>query len=122
MTKEAKDMSLEEIGRALTRKASSPLTPGTPLTQAARDFLFANVWKSDLSWREKRLISLTCTAIAGHQYPFETHVYAALESGDFTLDDLHAFALHLAAYAGFPVGAGAEMMIQKVVAEREKAK
>jgi 4-carboxymuconolactone decarboxylase len=119
MTKAAKDMTLEEIGKALTRTDTSPLTQGTPLTRAARDFLFANVWKSDLSWREKRLISLTCTAIAGHQYPFETHVYAALESGDFTVDELHDFALHVAAYAGFPVGAGAEMMIQKVCAARQ---
>ena len=109
-------MSLDEIGRRLIQKDTNPLHSGTPLMEASREFLFGRIWKSDLSFREKRLISLTCAAISGHHMPLETHVYAALKSGDFTVEELHAFALHVAAYAGFPVGAGTEMMIQKVVA------
>ena len=86
----------------------------TPLGEAAMDFVFGKIWNSPLSWREKRLISLTCAAISGHQLPLETHVRGALKSGDFSADDLHAVALHIAAYAGFPVGAGMEGMVQKV--------
>jgi 4-carboxymuconolactone decarboxylase len=120
MSNHADSQSLDEIQKRLTQRDSMPLGGDTPVTRASRDFLFAKVWTSDLSWREKRLISLTCTAIAGQRMPFETHVRAALESGDFSLDELHAFALHVAAYAGFPVGAGAEMMIQSVLTEGEK--
>jgi 4-carboxymuconolactone decarboxylase len=120
MTKPAKEMTLEEIGRTLTQSGSSPLPPNTPLTEASRDFLFAKIWKADLSWREKRLISLTCTAIAAHQYPLEIHVYAALKSGDFSLAELHDWALHVAAYAGFPMGAGAEAVIKKVCADLDQ--
>jgi 4-carboxymuconolactone decarboxylase len=84
------------------------------------EFLFGRVWNSKLSWREKRIISLTCAAISGHALPLETHVYGALKSGDLSKDDLHAFALHVAAYAGFPVGAGIEVAISKVSAQLAK--
>jgi 4-carboxymuconolactone decarboxylase len=117
MAKSASQMTLEEIGAALTQNGPSPLMPGTPLIDASRDFLFANVWKAQLSWREKRLISLTCAAIAAHRYPLEIHLYAALKSGDFAVDELHDWALHLAAYAGFPFGAGAETVIKTVCAD-----
>jgi 4-carboxymuconolactone decarboxylase len=120
MAKPANQMTLEEIGAVLTQSGPSPLMPDTPLTDASRDFLFADVWKSQLSWREKRLISLTCTAIAAHRYPLEIHLYAALKSGDFAVDELHDWALHLAAYAGFPFGAGAETMIKTVCADLDR--
>ena len=42
---------------------------------------------------------------------------AALQSGDFSVEDLQAVSVHLAAYAGFPVGAGFETMVQKVKSE-----
>lgn len=105
---------------AYVTQSDSPPIQNTPMSEAALDFVFGKVWNSKLSWREKRLISLTCAAISGHQFPLETHVYAALKSGDLTKDDLHAFALHVAAYAGFPVAAGVEMMIQKVAKELKK--
>jgi 4-carboxymuconolactone decarboxylase len=120
MANDTDGMTLDEIGFRLTQRDTTPLNKGTPLSEASREFLFGRIWKSDLSFREKRLISLTCAAISGHDMPLETHIYAALKSGDFTLDELHAFALHVAAYAGFPMGAGTEMMIQKVCAQMEK--
>lgn len=89
----------------------------TPLGDMAMEFVFGRVWNSKLSWREKRLISLTCAAISGHQLPLETHVRGALKSGDFTTEELSAFAVHVAAYAGFPVAAGVEGMIRKVSAD-----
>ena len=108
--------------RTMARVTQSDVVPiqNTPMAEASLDFVFNKVWNSKLSWREKRLISLTCTAISGHQLPLETHVYAALKSGDLSKDDLHDFALHIAAYAGFPVAAGVEMMIQKVAAQLNK--
>ena len=111
-------MNKDEIAERLRYVTQSDTVPiqNTPMSDAAMDFVFGKVWSSKLSWREKRLISLTCAAISGHQFPLETHVYAALKSGDLSKNDLHDFALHVAAYAGFPVAAGVEMMIQKVAA------
>ena len=98
---------------------SEPPNITGPMSNAAMDFVFGQVWNSkQLSWREKRIISLTCTAISGHQLPLEVHVRGALKSGDLSADDIRAFALHLAAYAGFPMGAAVELMLQKILAEK----
>src|SRR5689334_22183264 len=98
-------------------QATTASVQDTPLGDAAWDFVFGKVWDSQLSMREKRLISLVCACISAHQLGFETHVRGALQSGDFTVEDLQAVSVHLAAYAGFPVGAGFETMLQKVRSE-----
>ena len=94
-----------------------PPMADAPMGKAGMDFVFGQVWSTPgLSWRERRLVSLVCTAISGHAFPLEFHLRGALESGDFTDDDLRAVALHVAAYAGFPVAAGMEPAIRKVSA------
>jgi 4-carboxymuconolactone decarboxylase len=98
---------------------AEPPTTTSPLTEAAMDFVFGKLWDSPgLSWRERRLISMTCAAIGGQVMPLEMHVRGALKSGDFTLEELRAFSVHLAAYAGFPVGAAVEAMLYKFLAEQ----
>jgi 4-carboxymuconolactone decarboxylase len=114
-------MNAEEMAKRVVQADQIPVQ-GTPITAASMSFLFGNVWQSKLSMREKRLISLVCAAISGHQLPLETHVAGALKSGDFSQDELHAMALHVAAYAGFPVGAGMDVMIQKVAAGLKAAR
>ena len=95
-----------------------PPDASSPMGDAGVNFVFGTVWNTPgLSVRERRLISLTCTAISGHLMPLETHVRGALKSGDFTPQELDAFLLHLAAYAGFPVAAGASGVIARVAAE-----
>lgn len=113
-------MSNDDVARRhflQSMQTSEPPLRGSPLSEAAWDFVFGKVWDSPLSYREKRLISLTCACISAHNLGFETHVRAALQSGDFTVEDLQAVSVHLAAYAGFPVGAGFETMVQKVKSE-----
>jgi 4-carboxymuconolactone decarboxylase len=114
-------MSSNEVSRRnyVRVNQAEPPTTSSPLGEASMDFVFGRLWDSPgLSWRERRLISLTCTAISGHALPLETHVRGALKSGDFTVEELRAFSVHLAAYAGFPVAAGVEMMLQKVLADK----
>jgi 4-carboxymuconolactone decarboxylase len=115
-------MSNNEVARKnyIYVNQSEPPNVGGPVFDATMDFVFGTVWNSkQLSWREKRIISLACAAISGHQLPLEVHVRGALKSGDFSVDDLQAFGLHLAAYAGFPMGAAVQLMVQKVLAEEK---
>jgi len=113
-------MSIDDIARRnylyVTQATEAPIQ-NAPLSEAAWEFVFGKVWDSQLSYREKRLISLVCACISAHQLGFETHVRGALQSGDFSVEDLQAVSVHLAAYAGFPVGAGFETMLQKVRGE-----
>jgi 4-carboxymuconolactone decarboxylase len=98
---------------------AEPPKVNSPIGDLAMEFIFGKVWDAPgLSFRERRIVSLTCAAISGHQLPLEVHVRGALKSGDLKVDELRALAVHVAAYAGFPVGAGMEMMIQKVMAEK----
>jgi 4-carboxymuconolactone decarboxylase len=114
-------MSSDDVARenyTYVNQSEPPNVKG-PVFDATLEFVFGTVWNSkQLSWREKRIISLACTAISGHQLPLEAHVRGALKSGDLSVDDIKAFALHLAAYAGFPMGAAVELMLQKVLAEK----
>jgi 4-carboxymuconolactone decarboxylase len=119
MAKAATDMTTREINAYVTQRDSHALLADTPFMRAADSFLFEDVWKSALTWREKRLITLTCIAIAAQPYPLEAHLFGALKSGDLSADELHDWALHVAAYAGFPTGAGAEGAIKKVRVELE---
>jgi 4-carboxymuconolactone decarboxylase len=101
-SKDVADQNFERVNHF-----PAPPRGATPLGDFAMEFVFAKIWGSPgLSWRERRIISMTCTAISGHTMPLEVHIRGALKSGDFTVDELNAFSVHLAAYAGFPVGAG----------------
>jgi 4-carboxymuconolactone decarboxylase len=95
---------------------TEPSENPTPISAAAMEFVFGTLWDAPgLSWRERRLISLCCTAINAQVMPLEMHVRGALKSGDFTVEDLQALSVHLAAYAGFPVGTAIEMALRKVL-------
>jgi 4-carboxymuconolactone decarboxylase len=116
-------MSINQIAREnyIHVNGTEPPNVAGPVFDATMDFVFGKVWNSkQLSWREKRIISLTCTAISGHPLPLEAHVRGALNSGELSVEDIQAFALHLATYAGFPMAAAVELMLQKVLAEKNK--
>jgi 4-carboxymuconolactone decarboxylase len=57
--------------------------------------------------------------MSGQTAPLVTHLGAALRSGDFTADELHEWVLHLAHYAGWPVGSTAYVTLRQVQAEIE---
>jgi 4-carboxymuconolactone decarboxylase len=70
------------------------------------NFVFGEMWlRPGLGMRERRLITVTCVAFQDAQYPIMSHVYAALRSGDLTVDEMNELALHFAAYYGWPKGA-----------------
>src|SRR5262245_59871099 len=84
----------------------------TPFQVATREFLFGDVWsRPGLGRRERRWVALTCAAAADAPKPLEDQVYAALKSGDMSLEELLEFVLHFAVYCGWPKASAADMAI-----------
>jgi 4-carboxymuconolactone decarboxylase len=92
---------------------------GTPLTDAARDFVFAEVWsRPGLDKRSRRWITLSAVCAAGAEAPILTYLRAALDSGEITEAELREFFLQFAVFQGFPKAVRAEMLLNQLLAER----
>lgn len=75
---------------------------GTPFEASVADFAFARLWsRPGLSRRDRRLATITCVAAHGIPGPLNHHVYAALNSGDISYDEMLEFVLHFAVYGGW---------------------
>jgi len=92
---------------------AEPPAVTSPYDQATRDFLFGEVWaRPGLSRRDRRLVTLACVGGADATGPIADHVYAALASGDLTLEELLEFTLHFAVYCGWPKASQVETTIR----------
>ena len=91
-----------------------PPAPATPFEAATRDFVFGQVWsRPGLSRRDRRWVTLACVAAADSPEPIESHVYAALNSGDIELEALLEFVLQFAVYCGWPKASHVEGVIRR---------
>ena len=103
----------ETMQRVMTGKLPDDYVP-TPLDEAARDFVYGEVWsRPGLSNRDRRLVTLACVTAAGAPEALEDHVRATLNSGDLTVKELEEFTLHLAVYSGWPKARHLQSVIQK---------
>ncbi|MEB3982028.1 carboxymuconolactone decarboxylase family protein [Mycobacterium sp. 663a-19] len=90
-----------EYERIMT--AASPEPAGAYLESGVIGYVFGEMWRRGvLTARDRRWITLTCVGAAGSITPIETHVYAALKSGDITYPEFDEFVLHFATQAGWP--------------------
>lgn len=90
-----------------------PLTT-TPFDEATLDFVFGEIWpRPGLSRRDRRWVTLACVAAADAPQPIEDHVYAALNSGDVTLEEMLEFVLQFAVYCGWPKASHMEGVIRQ---------
>ncbi|WP_297489073.1 carboxymuconolactone decarboxylase family protein [Acidocella sp.] len=86
--------------------------PATPLTQAAQDFIFAEVWsRPGLDRRSRRWITLAAVTAAGAPTAMRTYARAALDSGDITMAELREFVLQFAVFQGFPKAVEFELIL-----------
>jgi 4-carboxymuconolactone decarboxylase len=93
--------------------------PGTPLTQAAQNFIFAEVWnRPGLDRRSRRWITLAAVTAAGASTAMRTYAKAALDSGDITMEELREFVLQFAVFQGFPKAVEFELILNKLESER----
>ena len=95
-----------------------PVFPATtPATEAARDFIFAEVWsRPGLDRRSRRWITLACVCAAGAPTAMRTYIRAALVSGDITEAELREFVLQFGVFQGFPKAMEIELLISEIVA------
>jgi 4-carboxymuconolactone decarboxylase len=86
----------------------------TPYEQATLEFVFGQVWsRPGLSRRDRRLVTLSCVAAADATKPIDDHIYAALASGDLTLEEMGEFTLQFAVYCGWPKGSQVDTTIRQ---------
>lgn len=83
--------------------SASPDPAGAYLESGVIGYVFGEMWRRGvLTPRDRRWITLTCVGAAGAITPIETHVYAALKSGDITYSEFDEFVLHFGTQAGWP--------------------
>ena len=115
-----------EVGRAkylevMVHEAPPPVSPFTE--HGVVDTVFGELWgRPGLSRRDRRWITLACVASATIDTPIETHVYAALASGDISREEFQEFVLHFAFYAGWPRASSMELAYYKALARLEAEK
>ncbi|PYE15947.1 4-carboxymuconolactone decarboxylase [Williamsia limnetica] len=101
---------------------SDPPPATTPFLDAQRDFVFDQIWsRPGLSRRNRRWVTLTCVGAADSLQPIDDHVWAALSSGDITVDEMLEFVLHFAVYNGWPKASHLEGVVRRAWAKMEIA-
>jgi 4-carboxymuconolactone decarboxylase len=108
-------VSGEEMWREVNPDTPVPGRDGGFL-DLTRDHVFGEIWtRGSLSMRERRLISLTCTAVNPSGPALGVHVNNALKSGDLSAQDVEEWIIHLAHYAGWPVAANVYTQTREVL-------
>lgn len=83
--------------------------------------LFADVWaREGLSVRDRRLVTLTVLTLLTKEDSLLGHLRQALKSGDLSKKEVEELMIHLAAYAGWPVGSFGFDVAMKAFAELKK--
>lgn len=84
-------------------QAASPDPSGAYIESGVIGYVFGEMWRRGvLTPRDRRWITLSCVGAAGAITPIETHIYAALKSGDITYPEFDEFVLHFGTQAGWP--------------------
>lgn len=66
-------------------------------------FVFGEMWRRGvLTPRDRRWITLSCLGAVDSAFPIESHVWAALNSGDINYEEFDEFVLHFATQLGWP--------------------
>jgi 4-carboxymuconolactone decarboxylase len=78
------------------------------------NFVFGEMWmRPGLDQRSRRWLTLVGVANSSSTIPIRTHTYAAMKSGNATLEEMQEFVLQYAVHGGWPRGS----VMQSVVME-----
>ena len=92
---------------------AEPPAVDTALAAATRDFVMGSVWnRPGLSVRDRRFVTLSCVCAADAVPSIDAHIYAALKSGDISIEEMNEFTLQFAVYCGWPKGSQVEMSVR----------
>jgi 4-carboxymuconolactone decarboxylase len=82
------------------------------------DHLFAEIWsRPGLSDRDRRLLLIGMLAGQGAQDVLTIQVPAAYQTGDLDEDALREIVIFLSHYAGWPVGARLNSLVEETIAK-----
>jgi 4-carboxymuconolactone decarboxylase len=85
------------------------------------DHLFADIWsRPGLSDRDRRLLLIGMLAGQGAQDVLTIQVPAAFQTGDLDEDALREIVIFLSHYAGWPVGARLNSLVEETIAKHAK--
>ena len=91
----------------LRRGARRPPAPAPTAFRgrAYLDFLYGEVWTRDeyLTRRDRRLVSICCSAELGADTETTEHLEAALRNGELNYEELQEVVMHVAVYLGWIV-------------------
>ncbi|TGD73492.1 gamma-carboxymuconolactone decarboxylase [Mangrovimicrobium sediminis] len=95
--------------------------PATPYFEAGiLNFVFGEMWlRPGLDQRSRRWITLVGVADSSSRTPIRTHVYAAIKSGNASMEEIQEFVLQYAVHGGWPKASvlqGAVIDMAKLVA------
>lgn len=79
-------------------------SPGVAYLEAGiLNFVFGEMWmRAGLDQRTRRWITLVGVANSSSTTPIRTHTYAAMASGNATVQEMHEFVLQYAIHGGWP--------------------
>jgi 4-carboxymuconolactone decarboxylase len=96
----------------------SPPDIGAYINAGVIGFVFGEMWQRGvLTPRDRRWITLSCVGAADAAFPIESHVWAALNSGDVTPEEFDEFVLHFATQLGWPKGSVLNMYAMTAMAK-----
>ncbi|MET0901898.1 MAG: carboxymuconolactone decarboxylase family protein [Acidimicrobiales bacterium] len=97
-----------EYERIMT--SPSPDPNGAFIESGVIGYVFGEMWRrGGLTARDRRFITLCCVGAAGATTPIETHVWAALNSGDLTYAEYDEFVLFFGTQLGWPKASAMSM-------------
>jgi 4-carboxymuconolactone decarboxylase len=110
-----------EYEHIMTTPAPPPI--GAYIDAGVIGFVFGEMWRRGvLTPRDRRWVTLACVGAAGSPIPMESHTYAALNSGDVTIEEIDEFLLFFGTQMGWPRGSAMNGHIldsmAKIAAER----
>lgn len=90
------------------------------LADVVVDHVFGDIWtRPGLTRKERRWIAITGACASGAPVAMETHLGAALRTGDITIGELREFVVHFAYYAGFPKATAARAALDAAWAQAQ---
>lgn len=81
-----------------------PPQPDTPYTSAGiLNFVFSEMWdRPGLDRKGRRIVTMASVGMCDSPMPIVSHVYASMNSGQISLEEMQEFVLQFAVYAGWP--------------------
>ncbi len=114
----ADDERYEKGREAFTRVMGFAVPPrgqANPLLDSTVENLFGEIWSREgLSTRDRRLITIVIVTCLMQGDYLKLHLQAALANGEFTAAELREVMLHMAYYAGWPVGTFGTGVVEQV--------